>query len=123
MPNNWKQLEAIGDRLVLGGNDELVRHAPMTSSGTVDSSRPIADIRGVLHTPNPAGTINIGNGLTTTLSAAEAALVVNRALYPTTIFKARDKIRGLELPGLPWWEGKTVNDRFSGIVVVALTQA
>lgn len=123
MANGWKSLEALNDRMVLGANDELVRHSPMTSSGTLDTSRPIQDIRAVLHTPNPAGTINIGNGLTTTLAAAEAALVVNRADYPSIVFKARDRFRGLELPGQPWWECKTVNDRFPSIVILALNQA
>lgn len=120
---DWKKLEAATDLAVLGAFGELVRHSPLTSSGTVDSTRPLQDIRAVLHTPNPAGTINIGNGLTTTLSAAEAALVINRADYPGIVFKAKDKIRGLELPGQPWWEVKTVNDRYSSVIILALNQA
>ena len=120
---SWHELEAAADAAVIGGFSELVRHAPMTSSGTVDTTRPVADIKGVLHTPNPVGTINIGNGLTTTFAAAEGALVVQRADYPDRVFRARDKIRGLELPGLPWWEVKNVNDRYTSIVILALNQA
>lgn len=119
---NWKALEAATDLAVLGAFGELVRHSPMTSSGTLDTTRPIQDIRGVLHTPTPAGTINIANNLISTVSAAEGALVVNRADYPGIVFRARDRIRGLELPGQPWWEIKTVNDRFSGVFVLALNQ-
>ncbi|MGE8103555.1 hypothetical protein ACQKP1_07660 [Allorhizobium sp. NPDC080224] len=120
---DWKKLEAATDLAVLGAFSELVRHAPMTSSGTIDSTRPAQDIQGVLHTPTPAGTINIGNGLTTTVSAAEAALVVNRADYPGIVFKAKDRIRGSELTGQPWWEVKTVNDRYSSVIILALNQA
>ena len=116
-------MEAAADAAVVGGFSELVRHAPMTSSGTVDTSRPAQEIRAVLHTPNPVGTINIGNGLTTTFAAAEAALVINRADYPTIVFKTKDKIRGLDLPGQPWWEVKNVNDRFSSIIILSLNQA
>jgi len=118
---NWKALEALNDRMVLGVNDEEVRHLPQ-KSGTADPGRPVQNIRGVLHTPNPAGTINIGNGLTTTLSAAEAALVVNRVDYPAIVFRTGDVIRGNELLGTPLWEIKTVNDRYSSIIVLALNQ-
>lgn len=118
---NWKALEALNDRMVLGANDEEVRHLPQ-KNGTADPSRPVQNIRGVLHTPNPAGTINIGNGLTTTLTAAEAALVVDRTAYSTIIFRTGDVIRGNELPGTPLWEIKTVNDRYSSIIVLALNQ-
>jgi hypothetical protein len=123
MANRWKHLEALSDRMVLGAYDELVRHAPMTSSGTSDSTRPIQDIRGVLHTPTPVGTISLGNNLVTTFAAAEAALVINRADYPNIVFRVRDRIRGLELPGVLWWEVKSINDRFSSVIILALNQA
>lgn len=119
---NWKQLEAATDVAVLGAFSELVRHAPMTSGGTVDSTRPLQDIRAVLHTPTPAGTISLANNIVTTFAAAEGALVVNRANYPGIVFRARDRIRGLELPGQPWWEVKAVNDRFSGVIILTLNQ-
>lgn len=119
---DWRALEAATDLAVLGAFDELVRHSPMTSGGTVDSTRPLQDIRAVLHTPTPAGTISLGNNLVTTFTAAEGALVVNRADYPGIVFRARDRIRGLELPGSPWWEVKAVNDRFSGVIILTLNQ-
>jgi hypothetical protein len=120
---DWKSIEAAADAAVIAAFGETVRHHPMTSSGAADATRPVADIRGILHTPAAAGAISLGSGIITTLSASEGALVVNRADYPTTVFKQKDKIRGLELPGQPWWEIKTVNDRFSSILVLVLNQA
>ena len=122
MANNWKALEALNDRMVLGAYDELVRHSPMKNA-VADPSRPLADIRAVLHQPTPAGTVNLGGNFITTVSAAEGALVINRADYPDRVFRSGDKIRGLEMPGQPWWEVKTVNDRFSGILVLVLNMA
>ena len=119
---DWKQLERDVDSIVGAAFGELVRHAPMTSSGTVDTTRPAADIRGVLHTPAAAGAISLGAGMMTTLSASEGALVIERAAYPDRVFKSKDKIRGLELSGQPWWEVKTINDRFSSIIVLVLNQ-
>lgn len=120
---DWKKLEAATDLAVLGAFSELVRHSPMTSTGAVDSTRPIQDIRAVLHTPTPAGTISLANNIVTTFAAAEGALVVNRAQYPAIVFRARDRIRGSELTGQPWWEVKTVNDRYSSVIILALNQA
>lgn len=121
MANAWKTLEAMTDRIVLGGNDEEVRHLPQ-KNGTADPGRPVVNIRGVLHTPSPEGTINIANGFATTMTAAEAALVVQRSDYPTISFKKSDVIRGNDLPGTPLWEVKNVNDRFSSIIILALNQ-
>lgn len=119
---DWRTLEAKVDQTIGAAFGEAVRHHPM-KSGVADTGRPIADLRGVLHTPSPEGTINIGNGLTTTMIAAEAALVIERAEYPSVVFRKDDKIRGVDLPGQPWWQVKNVNDRYSSIVILALTQA
>lgn len=119
---NWKDLEAATDKAVFATFGETVRHSPLSSSGAPDTTRSIRDFRAVLHTPTPAGTINLANGIVTTISASESALVLNRADYPDIAFKVKDKIRGLELPGQPWWEIKTVNDRFSGVIILSLNQ-
>ena len=119
---SWHELEAAADAAVIGAFSETVRHSPM-KSGVVDPARPAAEIRAVLHTPAAAGTISLGNGMMTTLSASEGALVVNRADYPDRIFRQGDKVRGMEMPGMPWWEVKTVNDRFHSILVLVLNQA
>ncbi|WFS02778.1 hypothetical protein [Rhizobium tumorigenes] len=118
---DWRALEAAADKTIAGTFGETVRHHPM-KAGAVDAGRPAVDIRGVLHTPSPEGTINISAGLVSTMVSAEAALVVIRADYPGVIFKKLDKIRGTDLPSQPWWEIKNVNDRYSSIVILALNQ-
>nr|CAD6606406.1 hypothetical protein RKHAN_01866 [Rhizobium sp. Khangiran2] len=112
-------MEAAADAAVLGAFDESVRHLPQ-KNGTADPGRPVQNIRGVLHTPKPVGTINIGNGLTTTFTAAESELVLNRADLPTITFQVGDVIRGNDLPGTPLWEVKAVNSRYSSIITLAL---
>jgi len=119
---DWRALEAATDQKIGATFGETVRHHPM-KSGAADAGRPILDVRGVLHTPSPEGTINIAAGLVSTMISAEAALVVIRANYPGVLFKKLDKIRGLDLPGQPWWEIKNVNDRYSSIIILALNQA
>ena len=52
---DWKAMEAACDQAVFGAFGETVRHAPMTASGTVDTTRPALDIKGVLHTPAAVG--------------------------------------------------------------------
>lgn len=119
---DWKTLEAAVDAAVIRAFGEDVRHSPMTPSGTADPSRPVQVIRGVLHTPAAAGAISLGPGMVTTLAASEGALVVERAAYPMIVFRGGDRIRGLDLPGQPLWEVKTVNDRFSSVWVLVLSQ-
>lgn len=118
---DWKAIEAACDQAVFGAFDEDCRHLPQ-KNGTADPGRPVTNLRGVLHTPSPEGTINIGNGLTTTMAASESALVVQRSQYPGVVFKKLDIIRGNDLPGTPLWEVKNVNDRFSSIIILALNQ-
>jgi hypothetical protein len=119
---DWRALEAKVDSKIVAAFGEEVRHHPM-NKGVPDTGRPVTELRGVLHTPSPEGTINIGAGLVTTMVAAEAALVIERAEYPDVVFKKDDKICGIDLPGQPWWLVKNVNDRFSSIVILALNQA
>ncbi len=119
---DWRTLEAKADRIIGAAFDEEVRHLPQ-KNGTADTGRPIQNIRGVLHTPSPEGTISIGAGIVTNMAAAEAALVVQRAEYPSIVFRQKDKIRGNELPGAPIWEVKNINDRFSSIIVLTLNQS
>lgn len=118
---DWRALEAKVDQKIGATFGEEVRHLPQ-ENGTTDPGRPIAVIRGVLHTPTPAGTINIGGGVVTSMSASEGALVVERALYPDVVFRPLDRIVGIDLPGNPQWEVRTVNDRFSSIIVLVLNQ-
>ncbi len=119
---NWRTLEAKVDKTIGDAFDEEVRHYPYKKDGTVDPSRPITSLRGVLHTPSPEGTINIGAGVVTNMAASEGALVVQRADMGAVIFRPKDVIVGLELDGSPKWEIKTVNDRYSSIIVLTLNQ-
>ena len=118
---DWRALEAATDSAVIGAFDEEVRHLPQ-KNGTADPGRPVTNIRGVLHTPSPEGTINIGAGVVTNMAASESALVVQRSAYPGVVFRKLDIIRGNDLSGTPLWEIKTVNDRYSSIVVLTLNQ-
>jgi len=118
---DWRALEAKVDRTIGATFGEEVRHHPM-NKGVADTGRPVRTLRGVLHTPSPEGTINIGAGIVTSLAAAEAGLVVQRAEYPDVVFRKDDKIRGIDLPGQPWWQIKYVNDRYSSILVLVLNQ-
>jgi hypothetical protein len=118
---DWRAIEARVDQKIGATFGEEVRHLPQ-KSGTADTGRPVQNIRGVLHTPSPEGTINIAAGLVSTMASAEAALVVQRADYPTIVFKKLDIIRGNSLPGMPLWEVKNVNDRFSSIIILTLNQ-
>lgn len=118
---NWRTLEAKADQTIGATFGEEVRHLPQ-KNGTADPGRPVTNLRGVLHTPSPEGTINISAGVVTNMAASEAALVVQRAEYPTITFKKLDLIRGNDLPGTPLWEVKAVNDRYTSIVVLSLNQ-
>ncbi len=118
---DWRALEAATDAAVIGAFDEEVRHLPQ-KNGTADPGRPVTNLRGVLHTPSPEGTINIGAGVVTNMAASEGALVVQRADLGAVIFRKGDVIRGNELAGTPLWEIKTVNDRYSSIIVLTLNQ-
>ena len=118
---DWRALEAKVDKMICATFGEEVRHLPQ-KNGTADPSRPVTDLCGVLHTPSPEGTINIGAGVITNMAASEAALVVQRADLGAVIFRKGDVIRGSDLPGTPLWEIKNVNDRFSSIVVLTLNQ-
>ena len=87
---DWKSIEAACDQAVIGAFGELVRHQPFTTGGVADASRPITELRAILHTPAANGAISLGNGILTTLSSSEGALVVSRVDYPSLIFKAPD---------------------------------
>lgn len=119
---NWRELEALTDRIVGDAFGEAVRHFPKTSNGATDGSRAIQDITGILHTPSPEGTINLGAGMVTTLAASESALVVERSRYPDVVFKAKDTIRSLDRSGSPVWEVKSIKARYSSIIILVLNQ-
>lgn len=118
---DWRILEAKADRTIGATFGEEVRHLPQ-KNGTADPGRPVTNLRGVLHTPSPEGTINIGAGVVTNMAASEAALVIERADLGSVIFRKGDAILGLDLDGFPKWEVTTVNDRYTSIIVLTLNQ-
>lgn len=118
---NWRALEAAVDRKIGVAFGERVRLSPM-KNGMADPVRVAQEISGVLHTPSPDGTIDIGANIVVSMVAAQGALVVERALFPNVVFRSGDRIRAIELPGQPAWEIKDVNDRFSSIIVLVLNQ-
>lgn len=116
---DWKALEAMGDRIVIGAYAEAVVHRPL-KNGSSDPSRPQQSIKGVLHAPNADGTVSLGNGMITTIATTETALVINRADYPTIDIRQNDEFRATDMPGQPFYEVKRISDRFSSIIVVHL---
>ncbi|MDG4671629.1 hypothetical protein P9A16_10860 [Shinella sp. 838] len=119
---DWKALETACDRAVSAAFAETVRHAPM-KNGTADPARPAADIMAILHSPSVDGSISLGNGMITTVSASAHALVINRSAYPSIVLRSKDKVRATTRPGSPWYEVSKISDRHSGIILVELTEA
>lgn len=116
---DWKALEAMTDKIVVGAFGETLLHRPQ-KNGSSDSSRPQQSIRGVLHAPNADGTVSLGNGLITTIATTETALVINRADYPAIDIRQGDEFRATDMPGKPFYEVKRISDRFSSIIVLHL---
>jgi hypothetical protein len=123
---NWHRLEQGLDRNIGRAFGEAVRFCPMTASGRADPVRLSQNISGVLHLPADDGIVNIGAGhgeFSTTVAGCDAALVVQRSLFPDLVAREGDKIQAIEGPGTPWYKVSRVNNRYSSILVVALTAA
>lgn len=118
---NWLALEAMTDRIIGNAFGEQVRHSPI-KNGVADSSRPLQDIRAILHHPSVDGAVSLGNGMVTTISASQHALVVDRSLYPGIVIKSGDRVRANARPSTPWFEVKSVSDRHSGVLIVTLNE-
>lgn len=116
---DWKAIEAMTDKIVLGAFGETVLHRPL-KNGSSDPSRPQQSIRGVLHAPNADGTVSLGNGIITTIATTETALAINRADYPSIDIRQGDEFQATDMPGQPYYEVKRISSRFSSIVVVHL---
>ncbi len=126
---NWRDLEAKADQATGRLFGERVRLSFM-KNGVPDPSRPAIDITAILHSGGDHSAV-IGAGFTTWLAAGKAELVIDRSRYvdplnphialPTP--RKLDKVRGLDRIGMPWWEVATVSDRYSNLLVLALTEA
>lgn len=119
---SWQHIEAALDRAVFGAFAELVRLSPL-KNGVLDPDRPMTTVMAILHSPSVDGSISLGNGMITTVSASAHALVINRAAYPDIVVRKLDKVRAMSRPGTPLFEVARVSDRHSGIILVELSIA
>lgn len=120
---DWRALEAAGDAIVVRAFSEPVRLS-FLKNGTIDPDRPAQNIEAVVHHPNAEGSVSLGGGMITMLSASGAALVIERAAYPGIILEAKDRVRASNATGvLVWYEVKSVSDRFSSILVAELNES
>ena len=118
---NWRELEAMTDRIVIGSYSETIRHVPIdASTAQADTTRPAREIKGVVHSPNAAGTVSFGKGMATSFASQETAVVFLREQYPDLVIRARDNIRLLDRPGTPWKQVSRVSDRYASILVAHL---
>lgn len=120
---NWHQLERRLDRTVGRAFGGRVRFCPMTPSGRADPARAAQNISGVLHVVADDGTVDLGRGETLALAGCHAALVVERSQWPDLAVREGDKMQDVEIPGTPWYRVARVSDRYTSILVVALTAA
>ncbi|WP_412048644.1 hypothetical protein ACK6D9_11650 [Hoeflea sp. Naph1] len=122
---DWRAIEAATDAIVLRAFSESVRLSFM-KNGVTDPHRPLQDIMAVIHNPAPEGTISLGAGVITRVSAGNAALVIERAAYPDLFIPntptEKTRVRANDRDGTPWWEVKSVSDRFSSILVAELNE-
>lgn len=118
---NWREIEAMTDRIVIGTYSETVRHVPIVaSSGQADATRPARDIKAVVHSPNAAGTVSFGKGMAMSFASQETALVFLREQYPDLVIRPRDRFRLMDRPGVQWIEVSRVSDRYASILVAHL---
>lgn len=118
---NWRELEAMNDRIVIGLYSETVRHRPINAStGQADSDRPDREIKAVVHSPNAAGTVSFGRGMAMSFAGQETALVFLREQYPDLVIRSRDRFRLMDRPGVQWVEVSRVSDRYASILVAHL---
>lgn len=122
MTADWQAAKAAAIAAVHTAFAEPVRHSPL-KNGTADPSRPLTDLMAILHSPSVDGSISLGSGMITTVSASAHALVISRAAYPSIVLRSKDKVRATARPGQPWFEISKISDRHSGIILVELTEA
>jgi len=119
---DWRAIEQMTDLIIGNAFGESVRHSPI-KNGVADASRPLQDIKAILHHPSVDGAVSLGNGMITTISASQHALVIDRSLYPGIVIKSGDRVRANARSGTPWFEVKSVSDRHSGVLIITLNEA
>lgn len=117
---NWRNLERSLDSRINRLFGETVRHSPQ-KAGKADPSRPISDIRAVLHVGGD-DSFSAGTGLRARLNAGEGELVLNRADHPDLKILPGDLVRASDRQN-EWFEIKSISDRYSDLIVASLNQA
>lgn len=118
----WRELEAMGDRMIFTAYQEAVRYSPI-KNGAADPSRPLMDIHAILHHPGLDGALELKGGMLSTLAASKHYLLIQRGKYPALVFATKDKVRATARPGSPWYEVSKINDRHSGVIILDLNEA
>ncbi|MFT0892949.1 hypothetical protein [Pseudochelatococcus sp. G4_1912] len=117
---DWRKLEAAVDSKINASFGEEIRLS-FIKNGNADPSRPMVTVRAVLHTGGDEDN-GIANKFYTHLSAGQAELVLSRAEYAGPAPKQGDRVRANDRAGKPWWEVKSVSDRYSNLWVLLLNQ-
>lgn len=121
---DWRKLEATVDKTVASAFGESVRLSFFTSSGTVDPSRDLVDIRAVLHTGgDDSNTAGLQDGFRVRLSAGSGELFINRSNYDGPAIRTGDRVRANDRAGQPWFEVHAISDRYSNLLVLSLNQS
>lgn len=121
---DWRAIEAMTDRVVLDGNDEMIRHSPFTRDGDLDPSRPIQEFKAVLYSPDPDQIVELGQGFRATMIASQWAIAFHRADVIDGLgvrFDKEDRFRALDRDGQPWFRYVRAASHSPSIVIVYLT--
>lgn len=116
---DWRELQAMTDRIVLDAYAETMRHSPM-KSGQTDPGRPQQLIKGVFHSPNAAGTVSFAKGMAISFATQDQSLAINREDFPNLNIQIGDAFRAMDRAGQPLFHVSAVSTRHSSIIVVSL---
>lgn len=119
---DWRALEAGADGIITASFGESVRLSPLANSKP-DPSRPIVDVKAILHVEGDISRAADGSGgYATRIAAGMGEVILNRSTYQGPLMRQGDRVRATDRTGKPWFEVATVHDRFSNIIVLSLTQ-
>lgn len=119
---DWRALESGVDGIIGASFGEGVRLSFM-ANGRPDPSRLAIDVKAILHVEGDVSrTADGSGGYATRVAAGMGELVIDRSKYIGPPLRQGDKVRASDRAGAPWFEVATVHDRFSNIIVYALTQ-
>lgn len=117
---DWRDLERGVDDIMRRSFGEQVRLSFM-ANGDVDPARPMLEIRAILAVAGDR-TVTLA-GMQIPVSAEPAQLFIDRNTYSGPAPKAGDHVRANDRTGQPWFEVRSVSDRYSNLLVLSLNQA